>query len=95
MYECLLNLLQGNTLGASLYLWIRRAATEDEETRDAIVDVAVTTGKEKDRTNAIHNPPSRGYCRVAGNLNRRTMGKDIFLWYRPVKQRQVRGAYNV
>jgi hypothetical protein len=28
-----------------------------EEARDAIVDVNVTTGKAKDRTNTIHNPP--------------------------------------
>lgn len=26
---------------------------------------------------------------VQGNLNKRTFGKDIFLWYRPIKSRQV------
>jgi hypothetical protein len=36
-----------------------------EEARDAIVDVDVTTGKAKDRTNTIHNPPvsdSTSHC---------------------------------
>jgi hypothetical protein len=31
--------------------------TVQEEARDAIVDVNVTTGKATDRTNTIHNPP--------------------------------------
>ncbi|KAG5183282.1 hypothetical protein JKP88DRAFT_241452 [Tribonema minus] len=60
-----------------------------EECRDAIIDVAITTGKAKDRTSEIHNPPSAGFCRVHGNLNERTMGTDIFLWYRPIKGRQM------
>lgn len=33
--------------------------TEEEETRDSIVDLAVTTGKAKDRTSDIHTPPAR------------------------------------
>lgn len=33
--------------------------TEEEEARDAIVDVAITMGKAKDRTNDIHTPPAR------------------------------------
>lgn len=33
--------------------------TEEEEARDAIVDLAVTTGKAKDRTSDIHTPPAR------------------------------------
>lgn len=32
---------------------------EEEEARDAIVDLAVTTGKAKDRTSDIHTPPAR------------------------------------
>ncbi len=31
----------------------------------------------------------RGFVNVQGNLNKRTFGKDIFLWYRPIKSRQV------
>ncbi|CAM9842829.1 unnamed protein product, partial [Pylaiella littoralis] len=30
----------------------------------------------------------RGFVNVQGNLNKRTFGKDIFLWYRPIKSRQ-------
>ena len=43
----------------SNYLWVRRATTEEEEARDAIVDLAVTMGKAKDRTSDIHTPPAR------------------------------------
>eukprot|EP00611_Tribonema_gayanum_P013061 TRINITY_DN2382_c0_g1_i1.p1 TRINITY_DN2382_c0_g1~~TRINITY_DN2382_c0_g1_i1.p1 ORF type:complete len:1787 (+),score=415.93 TRINITY_DN2382_c0_g1_i1:3-5363(+) len=89
-YQCIpVSLNTGNTLAASNFLWIRRATTEEEECRDAIIDVAITTGKAKDRTSEIHNPPSAGFCRVHGNLNERTMGTDIFLWYRPIKGRQM------
>ena len=51
--------LKGTALGVSKYLWVRRATTEEEETRDAIVDLAVTMGKAKDRNNDIHTPPAR------------------------------------
>lgn len=34
-------------------------------------------------------PEYRGFINVHGNLNKRTFGKDIFLWYRPIKSRQV------
>lgn len=50
---------KGNPLGASNYLWVRRAMAEEEETRDAIVDLAVTSGTAKDRTSDIHTPPAR------------------------------------
>lgn len=32
----------------------------------------------------------RGFINVLGNLNKRTFGKDIYLWYRPIKSRQVK-----
>eukprot|EP00903_Cladosiphon_okamuranus_P013950 g12974.t1 len=88
-YQCIdRSLSKGTPLGASNYLWVRRAMNEEEEARDAIVDLAVTTGKAKDRTSDIHTPPARGFVNVQGNLNKRTFGKDIFLWYRPIKSRQ-------
>ncbi|CAM9842756.1 unnamed protein product [Pylaiella littoralis] len=59
-YQCIdRSLSKGTPLGASNYLWVRRAMTEEEEARDAIVDLAVTTGKAKDRTSDIHTPPAR------------------------------------
>ncbi|CAM9910415.1 unnamed protein product, partial [Ascophyllum nodosum] len=88
-YQCIdRSLNTGTPLGASNYLWVRRATTEEEETRDAVVDLAVTMGKAKDRSSDIHTPPARGFIQVPGNLNKRTFGKDIFLWYRPIKSRQ-------
>ncbi|CAM9177490.1 unnamed protein product, partial [Phaeothamnion confervicola] len=88
-YQCVRgDLNSGNPLGKPTFLWIRRATSDEEEARDAVVDVAVTTGRARDRTNAIYNPPARGFVQVPGNLNKRTLGKDIFLWYRPIKSRQ-------
>jgi Ca2+-binding EF-hand superfamily protein len=89
-YQCIhKNLSAGNSLAKTGYLWVRRATSEEEEARDAIIDVAITSGKAKDRTDKIHNPPSRGYVQVPGNLNKGTTGKDIYLWYRPAKMRQT------
>lgn len=46
-------------MGMANYLWVRRAVSEEEESRDSIVDLAVTVGRARDRTSEIHTPPAR------------------------------------
>ena len=59
--------------------------TEEEEARDAIVDLAVTTGKAKDRTSDIHTPPARQDS--LKNAHRRNVQVDV-------QQRQPTAAFN-
>jgi len=74
---------------AGYSLWIKRASTEEEE-KDAIVDLYVTTGKMKDTSDPIWSAPGVGWVRVDGNFTRSFFGSiDTFLWYRPARTRSM------
>ena len=74
------------------YIWIKRAASEEEE-EDAIVDVRSTVGKMKDTSDKIHQSPGPGWFKVEGaNFGKSRFGQsiifsqnDAFLWYLPSK----------
>jgi Ca2+-binding EF-hand superfamily protein len=81
---------KGTTTGRNCYLWIRRAFDQEEVDRDSIADIAVTAGYSKDLDNQVHKPPGRGFILVQGDLNKRAIsGKNIFLWFRPLTQRNA------
>ena len=81
---------KGTATGKNQYLWVRRAGTPDEEERDAVVDIAVTSGNAKNLDNSIHKPPGRGFIHVAGDLNRRALfAVNIYLWFRPITPRSA------
>ena len=97
-YTCLRKNLNRGTMGQPQYLWIRRAVDSDQARSEALVEIQSTIGKERIQDDSIHVPPDRsrgrsdarrkrehgsGYVRVDGNLNRGSMGIDIFLWFRP------------
>jgi hypothetical protein len=67
--------------------WTKRAATEEEE-KDAIIDLYVTTGKMKDASDPIWQSPGVGWVRVDGNFSKGFFSSiDTFLWYRPARTR--------
>lgn len=70
------------------YLWVRRAVSEDEE-KDAIVDLYITTGKMKDRSDPIWTSPGVGWIHVDGNFTKSALGRglDTLLWIRPARSR--------
>ncbi len=89
-YQCIQkNLNSRSTLSRPKYLWIRRATSEEEGLKSAIEDIAITTGKAKDRTSKIHNPPCGVFVHVPGNLNGSILNEDVFLWYKPVKKSRI------
>ncbi len=89
-YQCIQkNLNSRSALSRPKYLWIRRAASEEEGLKGAIEDIAITTGKAKDRTSKIHNPPGGVFVHVPGNLSGGIRNEDIFLWYKPVRKSRV------
>jgi len=49
------------------WVWIKRASTEEEE-NDAIVDMHVTQGSEKNLSDKIHQSPGVGWIKVGGNF---------------------------
>lgn len=62
-----------------LRLWIKRAATAEEE-KDAIVELDVTVGKIKNPVDEIWNSPGVGWIRVDGNFTKSMFGGvDTFL----------------
>lgn len=72
---------------AAQTVWIKRAATEDDE-KDAIIDLFVTTGRSKDTSDPIWTSPGVGWIRVDGNFTKSMFGSlDSFLWYRPNRNR--------
>lgn len=75
------NYISGQTL------WLKRATTEEEE-KDAIIDLYVTTGRSKDTSDKIWSTPGVGWNRVDGNFSKSMFGSiDSFLWYRPARTR--------
>lgn len=83
------NINKGLTSRTPLYIWAKRAMNEAEADRDAILDVAVTSGRPGVREDKIWLPPSKDYIRVDGNLNERYFGKGVFLWFRPHTRRPL------
>jgi len=70
---------------AGQYLWIKRAANEEEE-KDAIVDLHVTLGKSKNSNDKIWTKPGVGWLQVPGNFNKGMfVFTDAFLWFRPLR----------
>ena len=75
---------------AGQYLWCKRAQSEEEE-KDAVIDLYVTTGKKKDAADPIWQPPDiTGWYRVEGNFTKSFFGGiDSFVWYRPARSRSM------
>lgn len=71
------------------YLWIKRATTDEEE-KDAIVDLYISTGKMKDSSDPIWTSPGVGWVRVDGNFTKSFFGgSDTILWLRPARTRSI------
>jgi hypothetical protein len=71
------------------WLWIKRATTEEEE-KDAIVDLYISTGKMKDTSDPIWTSPGVGWVRVEGNFTKSFFGGvDTILWLRPARTRSM------
>lgn len=70
------------------FVWTKRASNEEEE-KDAIIDLYVTTGKAKDTSDNIWVTPGVGWIRVDGNFTKSFVFQkiDSFLWYRPARTR--------
>jgi hypothetical protein len=82
-----------NTI-AGYSLWVKRASTEEEE-KDAIVDLYVTTGKMRDTSDPIWTAPGVGWVRVDGNFTRGFFSSiDSFLWFRPARQRSMEAQFS-
>ncbi|RYH19867.1 hypothetical protein EON65_25440 [archaeon] len=78
---------------AGQYLWIKRATTDEEE-KDAIIDLFVTTGKMKNASDSIWQSPGVGWIRVDGNFSKGFFSSlDTFLWYRPARTRSTETQY--
>ena len=61
----------------SQYLWIRRNVQDTA----AITNLAVSSGKAKDKTSRLYTPPYRGFQRLQGDLNKGNSGSQVYLWY--------------
>jgi len=71
------------------WVWVKRA-TDDEEEKDAIVELYVTVGKMKSAGDAIWSGPGVGWIRVDGNFSKSMMSSvDSFLWFRPARTRSM------
>lgn len=72
------------------WLWIKRAASDDEE-MDAVVDLYVTTGKMKNTSDPIWSSPGVGWIRVDGNFSKTGVftSSDALLWFHPFRSRSV------
>ena len=69
------------------WLWIRRAQNEEEEA-DAIVDLVVTIGHQRNPSDKIWTSPGVGWIRVDGNFGKGMLSSyDAFLWFRPHRAR--------
>jgi hypothetical protein len=83
-YSCL------STQVSSQWIWVKRACSEEEEL-DAIVDVVVTIGLQKNASDRIWSSPGVGWNRVEGNFGRSMLSLlssyDAFLWFKPSRAR--------
>lgn len=88
-YTCLNKSTNSGSFSTShQYMWVRRAFTQEEQEKDAIVDIKVTKGNAKDLDNQVHKPPGRGFIQVPGDLNRGAVfASNIFLWFQPLAPR--------
>lgn len=79
-----------------LYLWMRRAATEEEE-KDAIVDITFTSGIMKHSNDPIWTSPGPGWVRAdGGSLTKSNIlcgGLDTFMWILPARSRSSEVQY--
>lgn len=67
--------------------WVKRATNEEEE-KDAIIDLYVTSGKMRDPSDPVWQSPGVGWVRVDGNFSKSMFSSiDSFLWYRPARTR--------
>eukprot|EP00981_Chlorochromonas_danica_P008825 scaffold2312_cov165-Ochromonas_danica.AAC.65 len=74
---------------AGQYLWMKSATSEEDE-KDAIVDLYITTGKMRNTSDPIWQSPGVGWIRVEGNFSKSLFGSlDTFLWYRPARTRSA------
>lgn len=68
------------------WVWIKRAEITEE--LDAIVDLAVTIGLQKNPSDKIWTSPGVGWVRVEGNFGKGMLSSyDAFLWFRPARAR--------
>ena len=85
-YTCLSAQVSGQ------WVWIKRAEN-DEQAADAIVDLVVTIGHQKDASDKIWTSPGVGWSRVDGNFGKGMMSSyDAFLWFRPLRARTSEAA---
>ena len=74
----------------SQFLWIKRAASAEEE-KDAILDIHVSFGKSKHATDSIWHSPGVGWIRIDGNFSSGGMmdfsKEDAFVWFLPSRTR--------
>jgi Ca2+-binding EF-hand superfamily protein len=64
------------------YIWIKR--DDDNDKDEDLVDICVTRGKSKSKTDLIWTPPGLYWERVDGNFTPEFFGGvDTFLWLRP------------
>ena len=98
-YTCLRKNLNRGTIGQPQYLWVRRATDADQARTEQLIEIQATIGKERvqddpmylapDQVRGIANGPrgqrdhGSAFVRVDGNLNKGSMGTDVFLWFRP------------
>ena len=74
------------------WVWIKRASTEEDE-NDAIVDMHVTQGSERNLSDKIHQSPGVGWIKVGGNFSKASSTSffsksvDSFVWFRPQRTR--------
>ena len=82
-YICLLPSISGQ------WVWIKRAI-DDEEEKDAIVELYVTVGNMKSAGDAIWSGAGVGWIRVDGNFSKSMLSSvDSFLWFRPARTRSM------
>jgi hypothetical protein len=82
---------------AGQYLWIKRAATRDEEVKRSVVDLHVSLGKAKVLSDSIHNAPDVRWIKVEGNFAKANIVDfnrvDAFLWCLPATMRTLEEHY--
>jgi Ca2+-binding EF-hand superfamily protein len=95
-YTCLNSNTNSNKsfgLSKPQYIWLRRAATQEEQDKDGIVDIKITIGNKNNLDDVIHKPPGKGFILVPGDLNNGMVGKNVFLWFQPLTPRSSGKSY--
>ena len=75
---------------AGQWLWLKRAGNDEEE-KDAILDIFVTLGRLKLPSDPIWVSPGVGWIRVDGNFAKSSFLNqvDAFVWFRPSRVRSM------